>query len=61
MFADVIRVEHRIFGSLPHARSVRQDVCQRADQHPEISAKRAHLPDRIGRTCSNASFPLAFH
>ena len=46
--ADVIRVEHRVFRSLPQAvRTVGEDVGQRADEHSEVSVKGAHAADGV--------------
>ena len=47
MLANVICIEHRVFGGLPHPRAVRQDVRQRAHQHAEVAAEGLHSANRF--------------
>ena len=45
--ANVIRIQHGVFRRLAHARPVRKNVRQRANQHAEIAAKRLHAANRV--------------
>src|SRR4030095_12512323 len=45
--ADVVCVEHSVFGGLPHAGAVGENVGERADEHAKVSSERANLADRI--------------
>ena len=45
VLADVIRVQHGVFGGLTKAGTVGEDVGEGAHQHSEISAKGAHAAD----------------
>src|SRR5580692_3154189 len=47
-FADVVRVEHRIFGGLPQTvGTVGINVCEGADEHAEVSVEGAYASDRL--------------
>src|SRR5262249_2839981 len=48
MFADVVGIEHGIFGCLADARAVGEDVGERADKDAEVSAEGADLADGRG-------------
>jgi hypothetical protein len=47
--ADVVGVEHGVFGRLPQTvRAVSEDVCQGANEHAKISVEGAHPAYRLG-------------
>ncbi len=48
MLADVIGVEHGVFGGLPDAGTVREDVGEGAHQDAEISGESLYAADGIG-------------
>ena len=47
VLSNVIRIEDRVFGGLAHARTVRKNVRERANQHSKVAAERPHAPNRI--------------
>src|SRR5580765_2471539 len=58
MFTDVVGVEDGVFGSLTHARAIREDVGESADEYTEVSAEGADFSDG-GRANSFESEPAA--
>src|SRR5207245_9542535 len=47
LLSNVVCVQHRVFGGLPHSRTVSEDVSQRPNQHAKISAKGFYSANRI--------------
>ena len=48
LFADVVGVEHGVFGGLAQAvRAVREDVGEGADEHAEVAVEHAYAADRV--------------
>ena len=51
VLADVVSVQHRVFGGLPQAvRAIGHDVSQGADEHAEVAVEHAHPADGLGRS-----------
>ncbi len=59
LLSNVIRIQNGVFRGLPHSRTIRKDVCQRANQHAEISCERFHPADGI-RSYGLQRQPAAF-
>ena len=47
MLANVVRIQHGVFGCLADARTVRKNVRERAHQHAEVAGERLDSPDRV--------------
>ena len=61
LFADVVGVEHGVFGGLAQAvGAIGQDVGQRADEHAEVAVEHAHAADGLRAVVVEAERAVRF-
>src|SRR6267143_981232 len=59
LFADVVSVEHRVFGGLAQdVAHISHDVGERANVHAEVSVESLYAANRLGSVVIQAEFAI---